>query len=84
MSAVAEMIEGRVPAIDRSGGIVTQLVNPDCTAAAILDLLRALLARRHGRSAARVIKDYDRGAIISEYRHIYDALGAQARFSELQ
>jgi hypothetical protein len=31
-----------------------------------------------------VLKDYDRNAIIAEYKHIYNALGAQVRFSELQ
>ncbi|KEQ53503.1 GT4 family glycosyltransferase PelF [Sphingobium chlorophenolicum] len=81
-----EMIEGRSPAIDRPGGIVTQLVNPECTAAAILDLLRAPSLRRAMGEALRerVVRDYDRSAIIAEYRHIYSALGAQARFSELQ
>lgn len=75
-----EMIEGRAPALERPGGIVTQLVNPECTAAAILDLLRAPSLRRAMGEALRerVIKDYGRSAIIAEYRHIYDALSARA------
>ena len=32
----------------------------------------------------RVIKDYDRESIIAEYRKIYEELGAEARFPELQ
>ncbi|WP_255326207.1 GT4 family glycosyltransferase PelF [Sphingobium sp. EM0848] len=81
-----EMIEGRSPTVDRPGGIVTELVNPEGTAAAIVRLLRAPSLRRAMGEALRdrVVKDYDRSAIIAEYRHIYSALGAQARFSELQ
>jgi len=81
-----EMIEGRSPDVDRPGGIVTELVNPEGTAAAILRLLRAPSLRRAMGEALRdrVVKDYDRRAIIAEYRHIYSMLGAQARFSELQ
>ena len=74
------------PDVDRPGGIVTELVNPEGTAAAILRLLRAPSLRRAMGEALRdrVVKDYDRRAIIAEYRHIYSMLGAQARFSELQ
>lgn len=80
-----EMIEGR-SAVDQAGGIVTQLVNPEGTADAILSLLRTPSLRRSMGEALRqrVLKDYDRSAIIAEYRHIYNALGAQVRFSELQ
>ncbi|PNQ01362.1 GT4 family glycosyltransferase PelF [Sphingobium sp. SA916] len=81
-----EMIEGRAPGIDRPGGIVTELVNPEGTAAAILHLLRSPSLRRAMGEALRerVVRDYDRSAIIAEYRHIYEALGARVRFSELQ
>jgi glycosyltransferase involved in cell wall biosynthesis len=72
--------------VDQAGGIVTQLVNPEGTADAILSLLRTPSLRRSMGEALRqrVLKDYDRNAIIAEYKHIYNALGAQVRFSELQ
>ncbi|HJT41312.1 MAG TPA: GT4 family glycosyltransferase PelF [Sphingobium sp.] len=80
-----EMIEGRDDRLG-PGGIITELVNPDDTASAILRLLREPSTRRAMGEALkeRVIKDYDRESIIAEYRKIYEELGAEARFPELQ
>lgn len=67
-----EMIEGRDPG-DAPGGIVTPLVNPEATAAAILRILgdpetrRAMGETMH----ARVVADYEHRAIIAAYRDVY-------------
>jgi polysaccharide biosynthesis protein PelF len=81
-----ELIEGRRRGTDPLGGIVTGLVNPDDTAQAILRLLRDPPARRAMGQALqeRVLSDYDRSTIISQYRKIYEELGTAARFPELQ
>jgi glycosyltransferase involved in cell wall biosynthesis len=81
-----ELIEGRRRGAEPRGGIVTELVNPDDTAQAILSLLRDPSTRRAMGEALRdrVFSDYDRSAIIAEYRKIYEELGAAPRFPELQ
>lgn len=81
-----ELIEGRNPGVDVPGGIVTELVNPDDTASAILSLLRDPPTRRAMGEALRerVTSDYDRDTIIAQYRKIYEGLSAGLHFPELR
>jgi glycosyltransferase involved in cell wall biosynthesis len=74
-----ELIEGRNPAIDRPGGIVTALVDPEDTAAAILRLLRdpELRSSMGEVMRKRVMSHYDRSAIVAEYRSIYQSLATR-------
>lgn len=70
-----EMIEGRTPG-DAHGGIVTPLVNPEATAAAIIRIL-ADPAVRHAMGQtmrARVLRDYEHDTIIAAYRAVYGDL----------
>ncbi|KQT31319.1 glycosyl transferase family 1 [Sphingomonas sp. Leaf412] len=71
-----EMIEGRGGADSAHGGIVTPLVNPVATAAAILRIVDedGLRDRMGQAMRARVLRDYDHGTIIGAYRDIYRAL----------
>lgn len=81
-----EMLEGRGPGDDRPGGIVTALVDPEDTAAAILRLLRDP-GLRHAMGTAlreRIIRDYDRATIITQYRNVYETLGAQPYSSAIR
>ncbi|NJR78183.1 GT4 family glycosyltransferase PelF [Sphingomonas corticis] len=71
-----EMIEGRGGADSDYGGIVTPLVNPGATAAAIRRVLSepGLRDRMGQAMRARVLRDYDHATIIGAYRDIYRAL----------
>lgn len=62
-----------------AGGIITPLVNPDGTAAAISRLI-ANPALRTAMGAAlqeRIARRYDRAQVIARYRDLYIRLGAQ-------
>lgn len=78
-----ELIEGRIPGLDRPGGIVTELVNPEETASAVLTLLRDPPRRRAMGEALRerVIRDYNRETIIARYRQIYRELSMRSTTS---
>ena len=73
-----EMIEGRNPTVDRPGGIVTALVDPEATAQAIATLLRDNELRLSMGAALRnrVLRDYEIASIIAQYRELYVSLGA--------
>jgi glycosyltransferase involved in cell wall biosynthesis len=76
-----EMIEGRGGDDAGRGGIVTPLVNPAATAAAILAIVDDP-ATRDAMGAVlrdRVCRDYDHEAIIASYRSLYGALAAEGR-----
>ncbi len=67
-----ELIEG-ADAAAAHGGIVTALVDPEATAAALVRLLRdPALRRRMGQAMQdRVYADYDWAGIVEQYRQIY-------------
>lgn len=77
-----ELIEGRGPGDDRPGGIVTALVDPEATAAAISRLLRNPDLRTAMGAALRdrIVRDYDRASIVAQYREVYATLGSQPDF----
>ncbi|MET4897865.1 GT4 family glycosyltransferase PelF [Sphingomonadaceae bacterium jetA1] len=74
-----EMIEGRGGADGGHGGIVTPLVNPAATAAAIRRILDdPELRRSMGETMReRVKRDYDHPTIIGAYRRLYGELAAR-------
>lgn len=67
-----ELIEGNKPG-EPHGGIITALVDPEATAAALLRLLRHpdLRASMGEVMRARVHADYDWSVIVEQYRRIY-------------
>ncbi|KTW03122.1 GT4 family glycosyltransferase PelF [Sphingomonas sanguinis] len=71
-----EMIEGRGGADQGHGGIVTPLVNPAATAAAILRIMDDPALRRDmgDTMRERVKRDYDHPTIIGAYRALYGEL----------
>jgi glycosyltransferase involved in cell wall biosynthesis len=75
-----EMIEGRNPAVDKPGGIITALVNPEGTARALIKLLKDTDLRREMGEALRerVRCQYDKNSIIAQYRELYSSLGDAA------
>lgn len=76
-----EMIEGRDPAVDARGGIVTALVDPEATAEGIITLLSVHALRQSMGTALRerVLRDYEISTIIAQYRELYTSLGAAKR-----
>ncbi|WP_454278433.1 GT4 family glycosyltransferase PelF [Sphingomonas sp. Marseille-Q8236] len=74
-----EMIEGRGGSDSGHGGIVTPLVNPAATAAAIRQILDdpALRDRMGETMRERVKRDYDHPTIIGAYRRLYGELAAR-------
>ncbi len=70
------MIEGRGGADQGHGGIVTPLVNPAATAAAILRIMDDPALRRDmgDTMRERVKRDYDHPTIIGAYRALYGEL----------
>ena len=75
-----EMIEGRGGADRGHGGIVTPLVNPAATAAAIRRIMDdPALRRTMGETMReRVKRDYDHPTIIGAYRRLYGELAARS------
>ncbi len=72
-----EMLEGNGNSLDKQGGIVTALVDPEDTARAITRLLKdpELRAEMGAALRDRVIRSYDRSSIIAQYRDLYETLG---------
>jgi polysaccharide biosynthesis protein PelF len=72
-----EMIEGNRPGLEKPGGIITALVDPEDTARAITRLLKdpELRAAMGAALQERVIRSYDRSSIIAQYRDLYESLG---------
>jgi polysaccharide biosynthesis protein PelF len=71
-----EMLEGTGGPLDKPGGIVTALVDPEDTARAITRLLKdpELRAEMGAALRDRVIRSYDRTSIIAQYRDLYETL----------
>jgi polysaccharide biosynthesis protein PelF len=72
-----EMIEGSGRSLEKPGGIVTALVDPEDTARAITRLLKDADLRTEMGAALRdrVVRSYDRSSIIAQYRQLYESLG---------
>jgi len=80
VGACREMLEGSTDHKDRAlgpGGIVTRIMDPDETAAALIRLARSTdLRRRMGAAGhARVTASYAKPQMIEAYRTMYDSLG---------
>lgn len=76
VGACREMLEGRTPE-DRSlgpSGIVTEVANPDATAAAIIKLLCEPLVYDAYAEAGRerVVRYYDQDDLLSRYLNVYE------------
>jgi glycosyltransferase involved in cell wall biosynthesis len=71
-----EMIEGRGGRDAEHGGIITPLVNPAATAAAILRIVTepGLRDRMGQTMRERVMRDYDHASIIGAYSSLYAGL----------